>query len=130
MERVRRWATILFVVAGGCAGSRVSTPVDPGDLEGRIVQSIVLQDSTVVTFDTWETASPGRDKRARVEAAHVEGYVDGVFRRYALEEIRELKLAGHVAPRITAKGVIVTVVVAAMIWGALFLYVLSNIDID
>ena len=112
---------LLVVVLSGCAGGRVEGPVDPGLLEGRLVESVTLQDQSTVVFDPWESASAGRDKRARIKGEFVEGYVGGTLRRYDLAEVVELRMGADDRGGTTAKVAIGAVLVLAGVVAMFFL---------
>ena len=51
-----------------------------------------LKDGSDLVFDVWDAAGPGPDKRARIQADTIVGYVDGAYRVVNLSDVEELRL--------------------------------------
>jgi len=128
---MHRGLVLLFVlIVSGCAGRKVSLPIPSEEIEGRLVESIVLVDRSVVVFDEWDPASAGQDKRARVQGDHIEGYVDGAYRQVHLGQIQEITLGTDDSKR---TGIAVSAMVIATTVGVLVALVflsLSQFSID
>ena len=120
---------LLLVVAmlAGCAGTHTISSTEEGQQDGRIVESLVLTDSSVVWFDPWDSAGPGRDKRARIQGEAVVGYVDGAYSSYLLADVLELRFGGDDSTRTKT---VLLVVVPLVLGAALVAIFFATFDLQ
>ena len=101
----------------GCASTRVIATKDADQYEGRIVDSLVLSDGSLVTFDPFETAGVGPDTRGRIRGSAVVGVVDGATVRIPLEHVQTLRLGVDDSTKGKATTLLVLVLAVTVVFG-------------
>lgn len=116
------WLTISVLVATSCGGTRAAVVPGFADAnQGRIVEAVVLGDGRSIVFDSQDMAGPETDLRARVHGDSVQGTVEGLPMKIALDDIKEVVFG--VSPPTTERivvGIAFAAVAVAMIWLLVF----------